>query len=1063
MSGCSNCGEENPERARFCLACGAALPQAESQRDVRKTVTILFCDVTGSTAMGEKLDPESVRNVMTRYFDAMRAVIDSHGGTVEKFIGDAVMAVFGVPIVHEDDALRAVRAAVEMRTALAELNADLERDWGTRIQTRIGINTGEVVAGAGAQTVATGDAVNTAARLEQNAQPGEILIGEPTYRMVRHAVRAERVDAIDAKGKSAPLSAYRLVETYDVAHDAGRRLDSPLVGRTHELQLAEEAFERAVRERSCSLFTVFGSPGVGKSRLAQEVLARVDGRATVCRGRCLPYGRGITFWPLGEIVRDLAGLAGDETAADALAKIAKLTEGDRNEHIIAGGVAGLIGLADASAMAMAEEGFWAVRKMFESIARRHPLVVVFDDIHWAEPGLLDMIEHIIDWADDAPILLMCLARADLLEGRPGWGGGKQNATSVRLEPLRDEESETLIANLLGGLDLPAGVLKRITDAAGGTPLFVEEMAGMLVDDGFLKREKGSWKVVAAIDDVPVPATISALLDARLDRLLPEERRAIQAASIIGKEFWIDAVTALVPEDARADTRDAVRSLVRKDVVRPDRSQTGGDDAFQFRHILVRNSAYNAIPKLERARLHEAFAVWLTNRFGDRLAEYEEIVGYHLEQAFEARVALGPADADARVLARRASQSLAASGRRALARGDDTAGRDLLGRARALLGEAAPASVIFDFARSVRFSDAPHAEALFAEAVEAARSEGDQQLEWRARVAETSAHLQTASGVDVVLEAKQVAHEAIEVLESAGNDAGCADAWSLLAECHNPIGEHTQMLAAAERAIEFARRVGDERSEYFASRSMVTALMFGPTPVADFLAWAERWRESSQSPLLKASALRVLAGALAQSGAFEEARQLGQQSHALFVDLGQTLPIASQGFGRGQNEMWAGEYTEAEGILRESCDALGLIGEVGLLSTLLCVHGEALYEVGRIDEAEECSIRGEQLGRLDDLATQIYWRKLRARVRARQGHFDEAIALAREAVSIAEPTQGLLWQAEAIRALAEVLEAAGRTPEALEAARDALARYERKGIVPIVDRTRARVARLQAAV
>ncbi|MGZ4190034.1 MAG: adenylate/guanylate cyclase domain-containing protein, partial [Actinomycetota bacterium] len=308
MAVCSNCGEENPERARFCLNCGSPLEAAASPAETRKTVTILFCDVTGSTAMGEKLDPESLRNVMSRYFDEMRAVIESHGGTVEKFIGDAVMAVFGVPVLHEDDALRAVRAAAEMRETLERLNADLERDWGVRIQTRTGVNTGEVVAGTGNQTMATGDAVNTAARLEQHAQPGEILLGDTTYRLVRHAVVVAPAEPIAAKGKAEPLTAFRLVRTGDAAADAGRRMDSPLVGRVNELALVEQAFERAVRERSCALFTIFGSAGVGKSRLTQEVVRSVEARATVSRGRCLPYGRGITFWPVTEIVHDVAGL-----------------------------------------------------------------------------------------------------------------------------------------------------------------------------------------------------------------------------------------------------------------------------------------------------------------------------------------------------------------------------------------------------------------------------------------------------------------------------------------------------------------------------------------------------------------------------------------------------------------------------------------------------------------------------------------------------------------------------------------------------------------------------------
>ena len=1061
MAICSSCGENNPDRARFCLACGAALPVVEEVRDVRKTVTVLFCDVTGSTAMGEKLDPESLRTVMTRYFGEMRTVIESHGGKVEKFIGDAVMAVFGVPVIHEDDALRAVRAASDMRSALERLNEELERDWGTRIQTRTGVNTGEVVAGTGDQTIATGDAVNTAARLEQHADPGEILLGEPTYALVRRAVRVESVAPIDAKGKGSPVAAYRLLDVFDVARDAGRRLDSPLVGRAHELQLAEEAFARLARERSCHLFTIFGSAGVGKSRLTQEVLARIEARATVCRGRCLPYGRGITFWPLAEIVHDLAGLTGDETPDDVQAKIAKLVEGDPSERVVAERVAGLLGLGDASSIT--EEAFWAVRKMFESLGRDRPLVVIFDDIHWAEPTLLDLIENIADWANDAAIMLLCLARPELLEARPGWAGGKVNASSIRLEPLQEDESATLIANLLGGLNLPAAVLGRINEASGGTPLFVEEMIGMLVDDGVLALEEGVWKVSTAIDDVPVPPTITALLAARLDRLSAPERRTIEAASVVGKEFWYDSVNALIPEAERPATSGAIMSLVRKDVFRPDRSHVGGEDAYRFRHILIRNAAYNAIAKSERARLHEAFATWLEERFRDRLTEYEEIVGYHLEQAYETRASLGPADAGARSLAERAAVSLATSGRRALARGDDNAAMDLLGRARGLIGDEAPAELLFDFARSIRYRDALSAVRLFDEAAAAARAIGDRGLEWRARVQGKYAHVQTLSGVELVPETKKIAHEAIGIFEELGDHAGSAAAWVLLAELHNSVGEHAQMLAAAERATEFARLIGDEGLEFFARRMINSALMWGPTPVPEYIRRATRlMEESGGSPLLEASAMRVLGGALAMAGRFDEGRTLSRRSLALFKELGQVLPLANRGFSEGQDEMLAGEFAVAEEIIRESCDALERIGEVGLLSTIVNVHGEALLELGRVDEADACSVRGEQLGALDDLATQIYWRRLRAKVRARQGRDEEALALGREAVAIAEGTQGLRWQADSLRVLSEVLEIIGRPDEALVVARETLERYERKGIVPSIEGTRALIARLEAA-
>src|SRR5258706_10131222 len=364
---CPNCGEENPERARFCLSCGLALTVAAAPAETRKTVTILFCDVTGSTAMGEKLDPESLRKVMTRYFDEMRSVIEGHSGTVEKFIGDAGMAVFGVPVLHEDDALRAVRAAAEMRETLQRLNVELERDWGVTIQTRTGVNTGEVVAGSGDQTMATGDAVNTAARLEQHAKPGEILLGDPTYRLVRHAVVAEPADPITAKGKADPLGAFRLSRVGDIALESGRRLDSPIVGRDNELALAEQAFKRAVRERSCSLFTVFGSAGVGKSRLTQEVIRSVEPRATVSRGRCLPYGRGITFWPLIEIVHAIAGLSDGDSAEKARGAVRKLLADEDDADLIVERVVQAMGLGEEEVRA--EETLWTVRKLIESLAR----------------------------------------------------------------------------------------------------------------------------------------------------------------------------------------------------------------------------------------------------------------------------------------------------------------------------------------------------------------------------------------------------------------------------------------------------------------------------------------------------------------------------------------------------------------------------------------------------------------------------------------------------------------------------------------------------------------------
>jgi class 3 adenylate cyclase len=421
MIRCSNCGEENPERARFCLSCGTALPDAAAApKASRKTVTVLFADVTGSTALGERLDPESLRNLMSRYFDAARRVMERHGGTVEKFIGDAVMAVFGIPAIHEDDALRAVRAAAKLRDAVATLSSELVQERGVEFAVRIGVNTGEVVVGdqGSSQTLVTGDPVNVAARLEQAAKPGEILLGAPTHQLVRDAVTVEPVKPMRLKGKTDTVPALRLVSVDAQAAGHARRLDAPLIGRQRELTLLAQAFERAIEENAAHLFTLLGPPGVGKSRLVSEFLAQHRERATVYEGRCLPYGDGITYWPMREVVRRAAEISDGDTSEAATAKIRGLITGHERADRITEQIAGAIGLGEVAGAP--EEVAWAFRKLMEARATQSPLILVIDDIQWAEPTFLDLLEHIADWSRAAPILLLCLARADLLELRPSW-------------------------------------------------------------------------------------------------------------------------------------------------------------------------------------------------------------------------------------------------------------------------------------------------------------------------------------------------------------------------------------------------------------------------------------------------------------------------------------------------------------------------------------------------------------------------------------------------------------------------------------------------------------------
>ena len=644
MRACARCGQENPEGFKFCGACGAPLEQAEAPREVRKTVTVVFCDLTGSTALGERLDPETVRATMRRYFEDSRAILERHGGTVEKFIGDAVMAVFGVPQAHEDDALRAVRAAVELRAAVATIG----------LQARIGVNTGEVVAGEG-DALVTGDAVNVAARLEQNAEPGEILIGQETQQLVRDAVQVEAVE-LELKGKSAPVSAYRLLDIDSASAGLARRLDSPIVGRERELQRLRDDFDNVVSQRSSYLFTLLGAAGVGKSRLVQEFIRETADRARILRGHCLHYGEGITYWPLVEVLLQLG--------ADAEAVLA---------------------------LPSPNEAAVATRKLLEAEAAERPLVVVWDDIQWAEPTFLDLIEHIADWSRGAPIFVLCVARPELLQLRPAWGGGKANATSLMLEPLGSDDTSTLIDNLLSGADLLDTTRGRILQASEGNPLFVEEMLLMLQDNGD--------------SEVVVPPTIQALLQARLDQLGGDERSVIERGAVEGEVFHRLPVAELASDQVRLGLDGHLAKLIRNELIRPEAATMPGDDAFRFRHLLIRDAAYDSLPKETRADLHERFALWIDEHV--QLVEQDEIVGYHLERAVLYRRELGRED-DA--LAAQAARRLGAAGRGALGRGDNSAAERLLERATTLPSQASPGrlefvmDLVLALMESARFDD-----------------------------------------------------------------------------------------------------------------------------------------------------------------------------------------------------------------------------------------------------------------------------------------------------------------------------------------------------------------------
>jgi class 3 adenylate cyclase/tetratricopeptide (TPR) repeat protein len=997
---CSSCGAENRDGARFCDTCGAPLAEPQATRELRKVVTVLFCDVTGSTTLGERLDPESLRALLARYFEHMKAIVERHGGSVEKFIGDAIMAVFGVPVVHEDDALRALRAAHEMRRAFP----------GLGIEGRIGVMTGEVVTGT-AERLATGDAVNVAARLEQAARPGQVLLGAETYALVRDAVEVEPVEPLELRGKSEPLEAYRLLSVREEGEGFARRQDAPMVGRETELRRLRDAFDQAVGNRSCHLFTILGAAGVGKSRLAAEFLGGLDG-ATVVRGRCLPYGEGITYWPVVEVIKQLPERELDGDAGQAI-------------HAV---------LGDASASASAAEIAWGFRRLLETCTTDAPLVCVFDDLHWGEETFLDLVEHVADLSRDAPILLLCMSRPELLDRRQSWGGGKLNATTVLLEPLGADEADRLIASL-GDVD-PA-LRQRIRDAAEGNPLFLEQMVALVEDSG------GS--------EIVVPATIQALLAARLDQLDASERGVLQVGSVEGRLFHRGAVEALAAEE---EVTPRLTALVRKELVRPDKPQLPGEDAFRFRHLLIRDAAYDALPKSVRATLHEQFAAWL-EKHGHALVELDEILGFHLEQAARNRAELGAPD---EALAARAQELLAAAGRRALGRTDGAA-TGLLERAIALLPPGGyDATLEIDLAHALFTGGPGEVAARMVSLEERAAAAGDRCAVLRARV--TNAGIAPYVDVDATLDQLEaIALEAQPELEAAQDVLGLWDVWFAFATVAHGQMQWEKKRIASEKALEYAELAGDEWRVSMLLPHLVSARHFGPTPAGEVMAWIdEQEAVGRHNPAFVGHRAQVLA----MLGHVEEARAAHEAHHAHVAELGTPLPLAISLNIRSEIELMIGDAEAALEWSRLACERMEAMGHWAWLSTMTAQLGQALFETGRYDEAYEASERSRELGAEDDLATNSYWRRVAARVLAHRGDADRAEELAREALAIIEVTDTIDATGDTAIDLAEVLTAAHKQEEAARALKHAAALYERKENLLMLGRARGRLDALARA-
>ncbi|HAF09189.1 MAG TPA: hypothetical protein DCK98_03805 [Chloroflexi bacterium] len=987
----------------------------------RKLVSVVFADVVGSTAFGSDNDPEAVRSVMGSYFERMKAIAETHGGTVEKFIGDAVMVVFGVPRLHDDDAERAVRAALAMRDAMRDLNAEL----GVSLAARIGVNSGEAVAGSATerQFLVTGDAVNVAARLQQGAEADEVVVGALTESLTRSAIEYAERAPVAAKGKAEPIRAFRAIRPRSAVPEQARGLPAmraQLVGRQRELRLLLDTFERVRTERRAHLFTLVGNAGIGKSRLVGEVLARVAsaGGARVLRGRCLPYGAGITYWPLMEIVRDDAGIAPDDDRDTALAKldhravelIGATSPSVRNR------LAAMLGqrtveeaIPEVRASEVSDEIAWAVREYLVAAARE-PLVVVVDDLQWAERAVFEIVEGVAERAEDAPLLLLCVARPTLLETHPGWAAGRANAATITLDALSADETTTLISRLLDVDDLPEDLRARVVARSEGNPLFCEEFLRMLIDEGRVVRVEDRWRAAAGAADVRVPESIHTLLAARLDGLGDDERRVVQVASIVGERFAASELRALAPD---LDLAPALVGLRRAGIVLEDR-ETREPGHYRFKHLLMRDVAYAGLSKAARADLHEAFARELERSVGDRREEYAEIVAYHAERAFalsvEVRAPRTVIEPRARVVLDRALEL----GERARRRQDPGLIRPHAAAATAALaalGSTARAEdrlavQLLQASEQLLTMAYREAEASFTAAAGLADDLGRNDLSARARLGAAGAYVWSAESSAEVQALLRNTEEAARLFREIGDTGSEIECGLLALDADWASGDLPRLLENGRILRERAREIGD------AARELLLCARLAP--------------------------------AAHQDGQRELAREYAERADALVAQLGARVPawlrVMRCGMLRAAGDVVAA-LTCYETLARD-----GRVERDPTLELPYLRGGAELNAIERRSYAEgaafadrglELSVRtGERWNRAELTGTRAICTAASGDIAGAERQLADAYALA---------DRGDVFAVAYItHCKARVLELAGRSAEAEATYRDSDAQYARSG-------------------
>jgi class 3 adenylate cyclase len=1068
---CASCGFDNREGTRFCVECGTPLAtrcpacRAEAQPGqkfcgecgtaltgapatapaepsaVRKTVTVLFADLGGSTGFGERTDAEIARQVLARYHALLQETIDAHAGTVAKFMGDGMMATFGIPEVAEDDARRAVAAGVALQQRFEAFAADVVGRHGETLTLRIGINTGEVVIGEGDADL-VGDALNVAARLEKACRPGHVLVGEETWRLTRGDVPYEALGEVTVAGRAEPVAIYEVA----VDTEAEPEVATPFVGRDAEMQRLIGVFDDARQAMNARLVTVLGSPGVGKTRLSRELGARLADRAGArcVELRCDRAG-GATFEPVAQLVRDAAGLNDDLDADASRAAIgALLATGDADRERIVDALTGLVGVGPARSV---EETFWGVRRLIEATAAEQPLIVVIDDIQWAEPLLLDLIEHLAEWVADAAVLLVGLARPELREVRPSLAEpGRPVAAVVVLDGLDSSATEALAAGLLGTERLPAGLVERLPESTDGNPLFVRELVRMLVDDRVVRRgADGEWELTIDAEAVEVPPTIQSLLGARVERLPAAERELLEHASVVGAEFSLGAVRELAGE--HAPVASLLEHMRRKELVEPTGSYAGDQPVYRFHHVLIRDAAYRRLLKTTRAELHERIAVWTDRTAADLAGEHEAATAFHYEQAYRYRSELSMLDDDTARLGRRAAELLATAAQRALGRDDLASAGALSARALALRPEsdgAARADLLqMGCECLLAAGNGAAARPLVEELGRSAA--GDPRL---AAWAECyAAQLVGLTDPDGLVAADAQAQAAAGALTALGDGSGQAKAHQVRASLLGRLGRIGECELELDLALAAARAADDRRRVTAVLGAAPDAALFGPSPVpragGRCLDVVRLLRITTASPAVEAASNRCQAVLESLRGRFDVSRSMLASAREALEELGLRHGLAQTELYTGMVELIAGHPHAAIAPLRAAFGGLGALGVGADAGNAAALLARALLVDGNVDEADEMATASEQLAG-QNLKTAIGWRVARAEVLAARGDLAGAVAIAEQAVEIAAGTDLVIDHADACAALATLRARAGDAAGARAARADARRLYEQKG-------------------